>query len=79
MIREADALKKFKGHVTQELKLKDALILKLSDRNKALELLMRKAVKIMQNPVVMRDAFKRFNFNKVTYTKEKDKIEILSA
>ena len=79
MLKEAAALKKYKKQVTSELKVKEALIHKLSDRNKALEVLMKKAVKIMQNPVVMRDAFKRFNFSKVTYTNEKNKIEILSA
>ena len=33
-----------------------------------LEHLMKKSVKIMRNPLVMKDAFRRFNFNKYIYT-----------
>ena len=44
---------------------------------------MKKAVKIMQNPQVMKFAFKRFNFDKVVYTKRKgdssSKLEVVQA
>ena len=80
LIDSAAELEQFKKEVTRELKIKDALIAKLTDRNAGLEVLMKKAVKIMQNPVVMRDAFKKFNFHKVVYTTdEKNKVEILAS
>ena len=61
--------------------MKDTEITKLRERNAKLEMLMKKAVKIMQNPQVMKFAFKRFNFDKVVYTKTKSdsrsKLEII--
>ena len=61
--------------------VKDIEIKKLRERNAKLELLMKKAVKIMQNPQVMKFAFKRFNFDKFVYTKSKSdsrsKLEIV--
>ena len=42
-----------------------------------LELLMKKSVKIMRNPLVMKDAFRRFNFTKYVYTNDgKGDIEV---
>ena len=52
------------------MKVKDALIKKLTDRNAMLELLMKKSVKIMKNPLVMKDAFRRFNFSKYIYSND---------
>ena len=61
--------------------VKDIEIKKLRERNAKLEMLMKKAVKIMQNPQVMKFAFKRFNFDKFVYTKSKSdsrsKLEIV--
>ena len=63
------------------MEVKDTEITKLRERNAKLEMLMKKAVKIMQNPQVMKFAFKRFNFDKVVYTKTKSdsrsKLEII--
>ena len=63
------------------MEVKDTEIRKLRERNAKLEMLMKKAVKIMQNPQVMKFAFKRFNFDKVVYTKKKSdsrsKLEII--
>ena len=60
----------FKGDLNREILVKDSLILKLKNRNAMLEQLMKKAVRIMQNPLVMRDAFKKFNLDKFVYTKD---------
>ena len=35
-----------------------------------LELLMKKSVTIMKNPIVMKDAFRRFNFSRYVYTND---------
>ena len=62
--------------IEKEVSLKDLLINKLRERNKMLELLMKKAVKIMQNPMIMRDAFRKFNFDKYVYTSD-DKVVLI--
>ena len=67
---EGEKQKKFKEDVLKELDVKETLIKKLAARNRMLELLIKKSVKIMQNPQVMKDAFRRFNFNKYVYTKD---------
>ena len=67
MLENSKEQKSFKEDILREIKVKDFLLEKLKKRNVTLELLMKKAVKIMQNPTVMKDAFKRFNFDKVTY------------
>ena len=60
--------------------MKDTLIKKLTDRNVMLELLMKKSVKIMKNPLVMKDAFRKFNFNKYIYTDDgKGGVEVRQA
>lgn len=72
--------KSFKDDVLCELNVKDTLIQKLRARNAMLEQLMKKAVKIMANPLVMKDAFRRFNFDKYVYTMDKGgkDVEMLS-
>ena len=52
------------------MEVKEALIKKLSERNRMLELLMKKSVTIMKNPIVMKDAFRRFNFSRYVYTND---------
>ena len=54
----------------KELQVKESLIKKLSERNSMLELLMKKSVTIMKNPLVMKDAFRRFNFSRYVYTND---------
>lgn len=63
--------------IEKEVSLKDLLINKLRERNKMLELLMKKAVKIMQNPMIMRDAFRKFNFDKYVYTSDDNKVVLI--
>ena len=70
IIEENEKMKTFKADVLRELKVKDALIEKLTSRNAKLEVLMKKAVRIMQNPLVMKDAFRKFNFTKYIYSED---------
>ena len=48
--------------------MKDALIGKLTSRNEELEVAMRKAVTIMSNPAAMKEAFVKYNLDKIVYT-----------
>ena len=48
--------------------MKDALIGKLTTRNEELEVAMRKAVTIMSNPAAMKEAFVKYNLDKIVYT-----------
>ena len=65
----------------QELDVKEALIEKLKNRNEMLESLMKKAVRIMRNPAIMQEAFRKFNFDRYVYTTvegEEENIDIVS-
>ena len=67
--RDYDRLKSFKLQADSEIKVKDALIQKLSARNEELEESLKKAVTIMQNPNAMKEAFIKYNLDKVVYAR----------
>ena len=54
----------------KELKIKDFILEKIKKRNATLESMTKKAVKIMQNPAIMQDAFQKFNFKKFVLQKD---------
>ena len=67
--RDYERLKSFKQQADSEIKVKDALIVKLTSRNHDLEESLKKAVTIMQNPNAMKEAFIKYNLDKVIYSK----------
>ena len=71
----------YRERMIQELDVKEALIEKLKNRNEMLESLMKKAVRIMRNPAIMQEAFRKFNFDRYVYTTvegEEENIDIVS-
>lgn len=63
-------MREYRDKIQQELEVKEALIEKLKGRNEMLENLMKKCVKIMKNPSIMTEAFRKFNFDKYIYTSD---------
>ena len=61
------ALKDYTGQAAHEIRVKDALVAKLTARNRELEVAVRKAVTIMANPNAMKEAFVRYNLDKIVY------------
>lgn len=69
----------YRERMLQEIEVKDTLTEKLKNRNEMLEALMKKAVRIMKNPQIMQEAFRKFNFDRYVYTTgDTENIEIHS-
>ena len=69
--REYNALVDIRVNSRREIEIRDTLIKRLQDRNNQLEDCLRKAIKIMKHPNVIREAFLKFNFEKFVYVSEK--------
>lgn len=63
----------------QEIEVKDALVEKLKMRNRMLEGLMKKAVRIMKNPSIMQEAFRKFNFDRYIYSQDDSEVNVIST
>ena len=77
MRAEVDGQNKFKDDILKEIEVHEVNIAKLTKRNETLEMLMKKAIKIMKNPMIMKEAFRSLNFDKFVYKASANGVELV--
>ena len=68
--REYNALIDLRTNNRKEIEIRDQLIGRLEQRNQMLETCLKKSIKIMKNPTVLKEAFKKFNLERFVYNSD---------